>query len=69
MRDGSPVHGHTGLEIFWTAIPAAIVTVFGVWAGVILHDNEAKAKAKSTEEILLVDRPPVLLGLDYPRYG
>ena len=52
-RDGSPVHGHAGLEIFWTAIPAVIVTVFGIWAGVILHDNEAKA-AKADEEILQV---------------
>jgi cytochrome c oxidase subunit 2 len=43
MRDGAPVHGHTGLEIFWTAIPTVIVTVFGVWAGVVLHDNEAHA--------------------------
>ena len=37
MRDGSPMHGHTGLEIFWTAIPVMIVTVFGVWAGIVLH--------------------------------
>jgi cytochrome c oxidase subunit 2 len=43
MRDGAPVHGHTGLEIFWTAIPTVIVTVFGVWGGIVLHDNEAHA--------------------------
>ena len=28
MRDGAPVHGHTGLEIFWTAIPTMIVIFF-----------------------------------------
>ena len=22
--DGAPIHGHTGLEIWWTAIPAAL---------------------------------------------
>src|SRR3712207_6316984 len=44
MRDGAPVHGHTGLEIFWTVIPTIIVTVFGVWAAYILRDNEAVAK-------------------------
>ena len=25
--DGPPIHGHTGLEILWTAIPAVLVTV------------------------------------------
>ena len=26
MDDGSPIHGHTGLEIVWTLIPAILVT-------------------------------------------
>jgi cytochrome c oxidase subunit 2 len=45
MRDGAPVHGHTGLELFWTAIPTVIVTAFGIWAGIVLHDNENVASA------------------------
>jgi cytochrome c oxidase subunit 2 len=45
MRDGAPIHGHTGLEIFWTAIPVLIVTIFGFWAGLVLRDNERVAQA------------------------
>jgi cytochrome c oxidase subunit 2 len=45
-----------------------IVTVFGVWAGVILHDNEAKA-AKSQQEILEVHGQQYSWSFDYPRYG
>lgn len=40
MRDGDPVHGHTGLELLWTGIPALIVTFFAVWGGVVLAQNE-----------------------------
>ena len=29
-RDGPPVHGHTGLEIAWTAVPAILVTAISV---------------------------------------
>jgi cytochrome c oxidase subunit II len=43
MRDGAPVHGHTGLELFWTAVPTVIVTAFAIWAGIVLHDNESVA--------------------------
>src|SRR5207244_4444267 len=28
--DGPPIHGHTGLEIVWTAIPTALVTVIAI---------------------------------------
>jgi cytochrome c oxidase subunit II len=38
--DGQPIHGHTGLEIWWTAIPAVLVTVIGVWSAVVLSQNE-----------------------------
>jgi cytochrome c oxidase subunit 2 len=44
MRDGTPTHGSTGLEIFWTAIPAAIVIFFSIWAAIDLRDNESFAK-------------------------
>jgi cytochrome c oxidase subunit 2 len=35
-EDGSPIHGHTGLEIVWTAVPAALVTAISVYSGVVL---------------------------------
>ena len=53
MRDGAPIHGHTGLEIFWTAIPVLIVTFFGVWAGLVLRDNESVAHAGSKTRVVL----------------
>jgi cytochrome c oxidase subunit 2 len=39
-EDGSPIHGHTGLEITWTAIPAALVTAMSVFSGLALSDIE-----------------------------
>jgi cytochrome c oxidase subunit 2 len=37
--DGPPIHGHTGLEIVWTAIPTALVTVIAIVSAIVLHDN------------------------------
>jgi cytochrome c oxidase subunit 2 len=39
-EDGKPTHGHTGLEIFWTAIPTVLVTIIAVYSGVVLVKNE-----------------------------
>jgi cytochrome c oxidase subunit II len=39
-EDGPPVHGHTGLEIVWTAIPAALVTAISIVSAVVLAKNE-----------------------------
>ncbi|HXV56369.1 MAG TPA: cytochrome c oxidase subunit II [Gaiellaceae bacterium] len=38
--DGSPIHGHTGLEIVWTLIPTVLVTVIAVYSGVALAQAE-----------------------------
>jgi cytochrome c oxidase subunit II len=38
--DGSPIHGHTGLEVVWTAVPAALVTAISIYSGVVLTDIE-----------------------------
>src|SRR5581483_10913612 len=32
--DGPPVHGHTGIEIVWTAVPAILVTAISVISGI-----------------------------------
>jgi len=37
--DGPPIHGHTGLEILWTAVPALLVIVIGVTSAVVLARN------------------------------
>jgi len=37
--DGPPVHGHTGIEIVWTAIPTVLVVVIAVMSAVALAEN------------------------------
>jgi cytochrome c oxidase subunit II len=37
--DGPPIHGHTGLEIAWTAIPALLVTTIAIVSGIVLTEN------------------------------
>ena len=38
MDDGSPIHGHTGLEIVWTAIPTVLVIAMSVFSAVVLAE-------------------------------
>jgi cytochrome c oxidase subunit 2 len=40
MDDGSPIHGHTGLEIVWTVIPVVLVTAIAVYSSVALAQAE-----------------------------
>ena len=40
MDDGSPIHGHTGLEIVWTLVPTVLVTFIAVYSGVALAQAE-----------------------------
>ena len=37
--DGPPIHGHTGLEIVWTAVPAILVIALGIASAVVLSEN------------------------------
>ena len=37
--DGPPTHGHTMLEIVWTAIPAVLVTAISIVSAVVLAEN------------------------------
>ncbi len=37
--DGPPIHGHTGLEILWTAVPAALVIAIGIVSAFVLARN------------------------------
>ena len=57
--DGPPVHGHTGLEIVWTAVPAVLVTAIAVVSAVVLAKNEhvPRAAAGSSDPLkpLVVD--------------
>ncbi len=37
--DGPSIHGHTGLEIVWTIVPAILVIAIGVISAVVLSQN------------------------------
>ena len=37
--DGPPIHGHTGLEIVWTAVPAILVIALGIVSAFVLSEN------------------------------
>src|SRR5207249_10708630 len=39
--DGPPIHGHTGLEIAWTAIPFLLVTAIAVVSAIVLEKDDA----------------------------
>jgi cytochrome c oxidase subunit II len=43
--DGPPIHGHTGLEIAWTAVPAVLVTAIGIVSAVVLARNADPGEA------------------------
>ncbi|MBA3384942.1 MAG: hypothetical protein H0T20_09865, partial [Actinobacteria bacterium] len=38
--DGPPIHGHTGVEIVWTAVPTILVTIIAVLSAVVLAQND-----------------------------
>src|ERR1700730_14399016 len=42
LKDGPPLHGNTRLEVFWTALPAALLLGLLGYSFVILHENEKK---------------------------
>jgi cytochrome c oxidase subunit II len=38
--DGKPIHGHTGIEIAWTAVPAVLVLTIVIASTIVLAKNE-----------------------------
>ena len=38
--DGPPIHGHTGIEIWWTAVPTVLVIVIGIASAIVLARND-----------------------------
>ena len=45
--DGPPIHGHTLLEIVWTAIPTVLIGITAAWGAIVLIKNEEIAKAEA----------------------
>ena len=44
QSDGPPIHGHTLLEIVWTAIPTVMIGITAAWGAIVLVQNEEIAK-------------------------
>ncbi len=42
--DGPPIHGHTGLEIAWTAVPFVLVTSMAIISAIVLARDDRTGK-------------------------
>src|SRR5579862_9128437 len=51
LEDGPPIHGHTGLEITWTAIPFVLVTAIAIVCGIVLSKNDAEGAPSKVVKI------------------
>ncbi len=49
LMDGPPIHGNTRLEVFWTALPAALVLSLVSYSFVVLHENEKKMPGREIQ--------------------
>ena len=63
--DGPPIHGHTGLEIVWTAVPAVLVTAISVVSAVALAQNDSLPRKHLTVDVLAQQ---FYWSFTYPKY-
>jgi len=74
-EDGPPIHGHTGLEIAWTAVPAVLVTAIAIVSAIVLGQNgrfsSASASPAHPLEPLTVDviSQQFAWSFKYPGFG
>jgi cytochrome c oxidase subunit II len=61
--DGSPIHGHTGLEVVWTAVPAALVTAISIYSGIVLVKVE---KIPADHRVIEVTAQQFAWSFNYP---
>ena len=64
--DGPPIHGHTGLEIVWTAVPAILVTAIAIVSAIALAEN---GKWKANRLKVDVTAQQFAWHFAYPQYG
>ena len=64
--DGPPIHGHTGLEILWTAVPAILVTAIAIVSAIVLAKDDA---AGANPLRINVYAQQFFWSFDYPGYG
>jgi len=65
-EDGAPIHGHTGLEMFWTAVPTVLVTAISVYSGIVLVGNE---KVQKDHGVVQVSAQQFAWSFTYPEEG
>jgi cytochrome c oxidase subunit 2 len=51
LLDGPPIHGHTRLEVLWTAAPAVLIIGLCSYAFVVLHDTEKRRPGEMTVNV------------------
>ena len=61
--DGPPTHGHTQLEIIWTAVPAVLVTAISIVSAIVLAQN---GHAGANPLVVKVDGAAVRLDVHVP---
>jgi cytochrome c oxidase subunit II len=64
--DGPPIHGHTGLEIVWTVIPAVLVTAIAIVSAIVLARN---GEAGTNPLKVNVFAQQFAWRFDYPQHG
>jgi cytochrome c oxidase subunit II len=64
--DGPPIHGHTGLEIAWTALPALLVTAIAIVSAIVLAKDDAQGSNPLRVE---VTAQQFFWSYSYPGYG
>jgi cytochrome c oxidase subunit II len=50
--DGPPIHGHTGLEVAWTAVPAVLVTAIAIVSAIVLARNGNSPRGSLKVEVV-----------------
>jgi cytochrome c oxidase subunit 2 len=65
-EDGPPIHGHTRLEVFWTAIPAILLVSLCSYAYAVLNDIETK---RDDELVVKVQAVQFAWTFSYPQAG
>jgi cytochrome c oxidase subunit II len=64
--DGPPTHGHTKLEVVWTAVPAVLVTAISIVSAIVLAQN---SNAGSDPLVVNVTAQQFAWTFKYPSLG
>ena len=63
LSDGPPIHGHTALEIVWTAVPFVLVTAISIVSAIVLAQN---SRAGSNPLVVKVTAQQFAWQFQYP---